>query len=53
MFQKAGVPQWKAYVPFYNTWVMQELARPPKTLGFLAGDTGSGLFITPGIFIEL
>src|SRR5436190_15936033 len=30
MFQKAGVPQWKAYVPFYNTWVMQDLAKRPK-----------------------
>ena len=26
LFKKAGVPAWKAYIPFYNTWVMQEIA---------------------------
>ena len=20
LFAKAGVPSWKAYIPFYNTW---------------------------------
>lgn len=25
IFQKAGVEQWKAWVPLYNTWVMFEL----------------------------
>lgn len=25
IFQKAGVEQWKAWVPVYNTWVMLEL----------------------------
>ena len=30
MFQKAGVAGWKAYVPFYNTWIMQELGNRPK-----------------------
>jgi signal peptidase I len=27
LFVKAGVPAWKAYVPFYNTWVMQEITK--------------------------
>lgn len=25
IFKKAGVPAWKAWVPFYNTWIMLEL----------------------------
>ena len=26
MFKKAGVEGWKAFVPFYNVWIMVELA---------------------------
>lgn len=52
MFQKAGVEQWKAYIPFYNTWVMQELARRPKHWVFWQLIPVVGWFITPGIFIE-
>ena len=52
MFQKAGVAQWKAFVPFYNTWVMQELARRPKHWVFWQFIPVVGWFITPGIFIE-
>jgi signal peptidase I len=52
MFQKAGVPPWKAFVPFYNTWVMQELAHRPKHWVFWQLIPVIGWFITPGIFIE-
>lgn len=52
MFQKAGVEQWKAYIPFYNTWVMQDLARRPKHWVFWQAIPVVGWFITPGIFIE-
>src|SRR5689334_13143728 len=52
LFQKAGVPAWKAYVPFYNTWVMQELAKRPKHWVFWQAIPVVGWFITPGIFIE-
>ncbi|MDQ6610566.1 MAG: S26 family signal peptidase, partial [Bacteroidota bacterium] len=52
MFQKAGVPQWKAFVPFYNTWVMQEVAKRPKHWVFWQLIPVVGWFITPGIFIE-
>src|SRR5215213_2172135 len=52
MFQKAGVAQWKAFVPFYNTWVMQELAQRPKHWVFWQFIPVVGWFITPGIFIE-
>jgi len=52
MFEKAGVASWKAYVPFYNTWVMQELARRPRHWVFWQAIPVVGWFITPGIFIE-
>lgn len=52
MFQKAGVEQWKAYVPFYNTWVMQDLAHRPKHWVFWQFIPVVGWFISPGIFIE-
>lgn len=52
LFEKAGVPAWKAYVPFYNTWVMQELANRPKHWVFWQFIPVVGWFITPGIFIE-
>jgi signal peptidase I len=52
MFQKAGVASWKAYIPFYNTWVMQELAQRPKHWVFWQFIPVVGWFISPGIFIE-
>ncbi len=52
LFRKAGVETWKAYVPFYNTWVMQELAHRPKHWVFWQFIPVVGWFITPGIFIE-
>jgi signal peptidase I len=52
LFVKAGAPAWKAYVPFYNTWVMQELAHRPKHWVFWQFIPVVGWFITPGIFIE-
>lgn len=52
MFQKAGVAQWKAFIPFYNTWVMQELAHRPKHWVFWQFIPVVGWFISPGIFIE-
>ena len=52
MFQKAGAPAWKAYVPFYNTWVMQDLAKRPKHWVFWQFIPVVGWFISPGIFIE-
>ncbi|HZF63871.1 MAG TPA: S26 family signal peptidase [Chitinophagaceae bacterium] len=52
MFEKAGVASWKAYIPFYNTWVMQELAKRPKHWVFWQFIPVVGWFISPGIFIE-
>ncbi len=52
LFEKVGVPAWKAYVPFYNTWVMQDIAKRPKHWVFWQFIPVVGWFITPGIFIE-
>ena len=52
LFEKAGVPAWKAYVPFYNTWVMETLAQRPRHWVFWQFIPVVGWFISPGIFIE-
>jgi signal peptidase I len=52
LFVKAGQPGWKAYVPFYNTWIMQEITHRPKHWVFWQAIPVVGWFITPGIFIE-
>ena len=52
LFVKAGAPAWKAYVPFYNTWVMQDLVKRPKHWVFWQFIPVVGWFISPGIFIE-
>jgi len=52
LFTKAGEQSWKAYIPFYNTWVMQDLAKRPKHWVFWQLIPVVGWFITPGIFIE-
>ena len=52
MFRKAGVPGWKSLVPFYNTWVMLDIAGRPKHWFFWQLIPVVGWFITLGIFIE-
>ncbi|MES1226759.1 MAG: DUF5684 domain-containing protein, partial [Bacteroidota bacterium] len=52
LFVKAGVAPWKAYIPFYNTWVIQGLTHRPKHWVFWQFIPVVGWFISPGIFIE-
>jgi signal peptidase I len=52
LFKKAGIESWKAYIPFYNTWLMQEKAGRPKYWAILQLVPVAGWFITMGIFIE-
>ena len=52
LFAMAGEKPWKAYVPFYNTWVMQKLAKRPVHWVFWQFIPVVGWFIRPGIFIE-
>ena len=52
LFEKAGVPGWKAYIPFYNTWIMLDLAKRPKHWVFWQFIPVVGWFISMGIFVE-
>ncbi len=52
LFEKAGVPGWKAYIPFYNTWIMLTLAERPKHWVFWQLIPVAGWFISLGIFVE-
>lgn len=52
LFPKAGIASWKAYVPFYNTWEMQQAVQRPRHWVFWQFIPVVGWFITPGIFIE-
>jgi len=52
LFIKAGVPAWKAYVPFYNTWVIQQINHRPRHWVYWQFIPVVGWFISPGIFIE-
>ena len=52
LFEKAGVPGWKAFVPFYNTWEMLTLAGRPRHWVFWQFVPVMGWFITMGIYVE-
>ena len=52
MFRKAGVPGWKALIPFYNTGVILDIARRPRHWFFWQFIPVVGWFITLGIYIE-
>jgi len=52
MFEKAGVDKWKAYVPFYNTWIMQRLGGRSRHWVFWQAIPVAGWFITLSIYIE-
>ena len=52
MFEKAGVAPSKAWIPFYNTWVILETAQRPKHWFYWQFIPVVGWFITMGIYIE-
>ena len=52
MFEKAGVAKWKAFVPFYNTWMIMKLANRPRHWVFWQAVPIVGWFITISIYIE-
>lgn len=52
LFTKAGQEPWKAYVPFYNTWIIQKITERPTHWVFWQFIPVVGWFISPGIFIE-
>jgi signal peptidase I len=52
MFEKAGTPGWKAFVPFYNSWIMLQLAGRPKYWVYCQVIPIAGWFISMGIYVE-
>ncbi len=52
LFEKAGVPGWKAFVPFYNTYIMLVLAERKKHWVFWQLIPIAGWFVSMGIFVE-
>jgi signal peptidase I len=52
MFQKAGIPSWKGWIPFYNTWEMIRLTGLRKHWFFWQFIPVAGWFITLWIFVE-
>ena len=46
MFKKAGIPTWKAFVPFYNTWEISRLLGLKSYWFFLQFIPIAGQFIT-------
>ncbi len=52
MFVKAGVPGWKALVPWYNTWMMVSICKGPRHLFFLQFIPIAGWFATLALFVE-
>ena len=52
LFEKAGVPGWKAFIPFYNTWIITKLAGRQQHWVFWQLIPAAGWFITMGIYVE-
>ena len=52
MFQKAGYPAWKAFIPFLNTWFMLDIAKRPKWWFFCQFIPIAGWFFSIAILIE-
>ncbi|PWT73920.1 MAG: signal peptidase I [Bacteroidetes bacterium] len=52
MFRKAGEAGWKALIPFFNTWVMMDIAKRPVFWVFLQFVPIVGWFVTLAILIE-
>ena len=52
LFVKAGVPGWKAFIPFYNTRVMLQLGERPMHWLYWQVIPIVGWFVSMGIFAE-
>ncbi|HXL56539.1 MAG TPA: DUF5684 domain-containing protein, partial [Chitinophagaceae bacterium] len=51
MFKRAGIKEWKALIPFYNTWCIVEKCGIKKTWFWLQFIPIAGQFITIWITI--
>ncbi|WEK34392.1 MAG: signal peptidase I [Candidatus Pseudobacter hemicellulosilyticus] len=52
LFEKAGIPSWKAYVPFYNTWEILKVTRFRKHWFFWQFIPVVGWFISLWLLVE-
>src|SRR3982750_2770344 len=52
LFEKAGVPAWKAWVPFYNTWEIVKLSGLRKHWFFWQYLPVAGWFISMWLLVE-
>jgi signal peptidase I len=54
LFKKAGEKEqsWKAFIPFYNTWIIQELGGRPKHWVFWQLIPVAGWFVTMALYVE-
>ena len=52
MFKKAGVPGWKALIPFYNVGVILDIAKRPRHWFLWQFIPIVGWFVVLGIYIE-
>src|SRR6185369_10138609 len=52
LFQKAGIPSWKAFVPFLNTWEIIKIAGLRKHWWFWQFIPIVGWFISMWLFVE-
>ncbi len=52
MFQKAGIPAWKAFVPYLNTWEILNAAKIKRHWFFWQFIPVAGWFISLWLFIE-
>jgi len=53
IFKKAGVASWKAWVPFYSSWVTLELGGQPGWLVLLALIPGAGIVTAIFLYIAM
>jgi signal peptidase I len=52
LFEKAGIPSWKAWVPFYNTWEILKLTRLKRHWFFWQFLPVAGWFISIWLLVE-
>jgi len=52
LFRKAGVPPWKAFIPYYNTWIMVRLMGTRPIWFYLQFIPIAGPFVTIALTVD-
>lgn len=53
IYEKAGVPGWKAIIPFYNVWVLAEIGGKPGWWSLLSYIPCIGIFAVVALWMEV